>query len=153
MASDKDFMKIALLEAEYAFNEGEIPIGAVLVYDGKIISRAHNKKESTFDPTAHAEMVVIKEAASVLNKWRLSHSTIYVTKEPCIMCAGAMINARINKLVFGCSDPKGGAVISLYRILTDERLNHQVEVVSGVLEDESKMILRRFFDELRVAKK
>lgn len=153
MASDKDFMKIALLEAEYAFNEGEIPIGAVLVYDGKIITRAHNKKESTFDPTAHAEMVVIKEAASVLNKWRLSHSTIYVTKEPCIMCAGAMINARIHKLVFGCSDPKGGAVISLYRILTDERLNHQVEVVSGVLEDESKMILRRFFDELRAAKK
>ncbi len=152
MASDKDFMQIALIEAEYALNEGEIPVGAVLVLDGKIISRAHNKKESFFDPTAHAEMLVIKEAASILNKWRLSHSTLYVTKEPCIMCAGAIINARIHKLVFGCKDTKSGAVKSLYTILTDVRLNHQVQVVSGVLEEESKIILQRFFKEIRATK-
>lgn len=145
-------MKVALMEAECALNEGEIPVGAVLVIDGSIISRSHNKKESLLDPTAHAEMLTLRDAASALSKWRLSHATLYVTKEPCIMCAGAMINARIQRLVFGCTDNKGGAVSSLYRILSDNRLNHQVEVVSGVLEDESRLLLKRFFGELRTAK-
>lgn len=145
-------MKVALMEAECALNEGEVPVGAVLVIDGKIISRAHNKREASFDPTAHAEMLVIREAASIINNWRLSYATLYVTKEPCIMCAGAMINARIQRLVFGCADNKGGAVSSLYRILSDSRLNHQVEVVSGVLEDKSRLLLKRFFGELRAAK-
>ncbi len=152
MASDIDFMKAAIAEAEFALNEGEIPVGAVLVIDGSIIARAHNKKESSFDPTAHAEMLVIREAASIINNWRLSYAALYVTKEPCIMCAGAMINARIQRLVFGCTDNKGGAVSSLYRLLSDNRLNHQIEVVSGVLEEESRLLLRRFFDGIRASK-
>lgn len=145
-------MKAALAEAECALNEGEVPVGAVLVIDGKIISRAHNKREASFDPTAHAEMLVIREAASIINNWRLSSATLYVTKEPCIMCAGAMINARIQRLVFGCTDNKGGAVSSLYRILSDNRLNHQIKVTAGILEDESRLLLKRFFSELRAAK-
>lgn len=152
MATDIDYMKAAIAEAECALNEGEVPVGAVLVIDGSIISRAHNKKETSFDPTAHAEMLTLRDAASSLSNWRLSHATLYVTKEPCIMCAGAMINARIQRLVFGCTDNKGGAVSSLYRILSDDRLNHQVEVVSGVLEEESRLLLKRFFGELRTAK-
>lgn len=152
MATDIDFMKAALAEAECALNEGEVPVGAVLVIDGKIISRAHNKREASFDPTAHAEMLVIREAASIINNWRLSSATLYVTKEPCIMCAGAMINARIQRLVFGCTDNKGGAVSSLYRILSDNRLNHQIKVTAGILEDESRLLLKRFFSELRAAK-
>ena len=149
MASDADFMKIALVEAEYAFKEGEIPVGALVVIEGKIISRAYNRRESTFDPTAHAEMLVIKEAASIIKSWRLSRATLYVTKEPCVMCAGAMINARIERLVFGCTDNKGGAVRSLYRILADVRLNHQVKVVSGILEKESRLLLQSFFRDIR----
>ncbi len=153
MASDIDFMKIALIEAQCALNEGEIPVGAVMVIDGIIISKSHNRKELLCDPTAHAEILALREAASVTNSWRLSGATLYVTKEPCIMCAGAMINARIHRLVYGCSDIKGGAVDSLYRILSDIRLNHQIEVVSGILKDESSLILRKFFCEIRTSKK
>ncbi|RMD52200.1 MAG: nucleoside deaminase [Nitrospirae bacterium] len=142
-------MAIALLEAEKAFKIWEVPIGAVLVREGRMISKAHNMCESLNDPTAHAEMLIIRDGASILNNWRLKDCTIYVTKEPCIMCAGAMINARIYRIVYGCSDKKGGAVHSLYHLLNDERLNHQVLVTKGVMENECSSILREFFTKLR----
>ncbi len=149
MASDIDFMKIALLEAEIALEKREVPVGAVIVINGNIISRSHNKKESSFDPTAHAEILAIKEASFKIRSWRLNQATLYVTKEPCVMCAGAIINSRIRRLVFGCPDVKGGAVCSLYRLLSDIRLNHRTEVVSGILEKESSELLKGFFGDLR----
>ena len=143
------FMKLALEEAGIAFSEGEVPVGAVLVSEGNIISKAHNTRETSKDPTAHAEMLAIRKGVEKSDSWRLSDVTLYVTKEPCIMCAGAMVNARIRRLVYGCKDEKGGAVDSLYNLLSDKRLNHQVEVVRGVLEDECAAILWRFFKERR----
>lgn len=147
--SDLDFMRLALKEAEEAFNEGEVPVGAVLVVHNEIIAIARNSRESTFDPTNHAEVAVLREAARKIKNWRLTDATLYVTKEPCMMCAGAMINARLGRLVYGCDDTKGGAVNSLYKLLSDKRLNHQVEVVSGVLEEECAQLLKRFFESLR----
>lgn len=145
--TDQDiyFMKKALKEAEEAFSEGEVPVGAILVVDGEVVASARNCRESSFDPTGHAEIMVIREGSRRLNRWRLSDATLYVTKEPCPMCAGAMVNARLGRLVYGCGDVKGGAVANLYHLLSDSRLNHQVEVVSGVLEDESAKLLKRFF--------
>jgi len=142
-------MKEAIKEAEKAYKKGEIPVGALIVIKGKIISKSYNIKETTFDPTAHAEILAIREAARILGAWRLTDATLYVTKEPCIMCAGAIVNSRIKRLVYGCNDPKGGAVVSLYNILNDKRLNHQVEITSGILEEECRAILKRFFKELR----
>ncbi len=142
-------MKEALKEAEKAYEKGEIPVGAVVVVNGEIISKAHNIKETTFDPTAHAEMLAIRGATRILGRWRLIDATLYVTKEPCIMCAGAIVNSRIKRLVYGCDDPKGGGVVSLYNILNDKRLNHQVEIKEGILEIECRDILKRFFRELR----
>lgn len=142
-------MRIALEEAIAALKAGEIPVGAVVVINGELISRAHNMKESLTDPTAHAEIIAIKEASSKLKKWRLEDATLYVTKEPCLMCAGALINMRAGRLVFGCRDEKGGAVESLYNVLSDSRLNHQTEVTSGILERECRDILRGFFKNLR----
>ena len=143
-------MRLAFEEAGLAFLEGEAPVGAVLVdMRGRILSRAHNKKESLNDPTAHAEVMVLREGSGSSNTWRLHNATLYVTKEPCIMCAGAMVNARLGRLVYGCSDAKGGAVESLYTILNDPRLNHQVEVLSGVLADECAALLKAFFKKLR----
>ena len=142
-------MKEALKEAEKAYEKGEIPVGALIVVNGEIISKAHNIKETTFDPTAHAEILAIREAARILGAWRLTDATLYVTKEPCIMCSGAIVNSRIKRLVYGCNDPKGGAVVSLYNILNDKRLNHQVEIKEGILEIECRDILKRFFRELR----
>ncbi|MBI5198426.1 MAG: nucleoside deaminase [Nitrospirae bacterium] len=149
LEKDIFFMRIVLEEAMIAFNKGEVPVGAVLVANGEIISRAHNMKESLSDPTAHAEIIAIKEASSKLKNWRLEDATLYVTKEPCIMCAGALLNMRAFRLVFGCKDEKGGAVESLYSVLSDRRLNHQIEVTSGVLEKECRDILREFFKNLR----
>lgn len=143
------FMRLALEEAGLAFSENEVPVGAVLVVNDEIVARAYNKRERFNDPTAHAEIIVLREGARISDSWRLTEATLYVTKEPCVMCAGAMVNARLGRLVYGCSDTKGGAVDSLYRILTDKRLNHQAEVVSGVLEDECASILKRFFLERR----
>lgn len=137
-------MKEALKEAEKAYEKGEIPVGALIVVNGEIISKAHNIKETTFDPTAHAEILAIREAARILGAWRLTDATLYVTKEPCIMCSGAIVNSRIKRLVYGCNDPKGGAVVSLYNILNDKRLNHQVEITNGILEEECRVILKRF---------
>ena len=143
------FMKLALDEANLAFAEGEVPVGSVLVIGDSVISKAHNNKEYSNDPTGHAELLTLKSGAREIVNWRLSDAILYVTKEPCIMCAGAMVNARLGRLVYGCRDEKGGAVDSLYALLSDRRLNHQVEVVSGVLEEECAEILKRFFREKR----
>ncbi len=143
-------MRLALKEAGRAFQTGEVPVGAVFVKDGKVISSSHNLRETTKDPSAHAEILVLRDAAKISGSWRLNESTIYVTKEPCVMCAGALVNSRITRLVYGCRDEKAGGVDSLYKILNDKRLNHQVEVVSGILEDECAGILRKFFKERRL---
>ncbi len=143
------FMKLALEEASLAFSEGEVPVGAVLVREDVVISQAHNTRESSNDPTAHTELIAIRIGAEKGSSWRLSGATLYVTKEPCIMCAGAMVNARLGRVVYGCKDEKGGAVDSLYKLLSDRRLNHQVEVISGVLEEECALMLQRFFKERR----
>jgi tRNA(adenine34) deaminase len=147
--NDIYFMRLALEEAEAAFNADEVPVGAVIVEGDALIARTHNRRESSNDPTGHAELLALRVASQKLQRWRLSDSTLYVTKEPCIMCAGAMVNARLGRLVYGCRDEKGGAVYSLYKLLSDHRLNHQVEVVSGVLGDECAEILKRFFQERR----
>ncbi len=143
------FMALALDEARRAAEVGEVPIGAVVVADGAVVARAHNLRETTHDPTAHAELIAIREAARRLGRWRLSDCTIYVTLEPCPMCAGAMHQARIDRLVFGAFDPKAGAVGTLYDLSNDERLNHRFSVTSGVLADESAALLKRFFERLR----
>ncbi len=146
---DLHFMRIALEEAQKAARKGEVPVGAVIVRDEEVLSRAHNLRETSHDPTAHAEVLAIREAARKLRNWRLLDSVLYVTKEPCPMCAAAIVHARIKRVVYGCRDPKGGAVESLYNILSDRRLNHQVEFSSGVLEEESAEILKGFFRERR----
>lgn len=143
-------MKFAIEEAEKALTTGEIPVGAILTdSNGYIFSKAYNKKESLSDPTAHAEILALREGTGTLRNWRLGGAVLYVTKEPCIMCAGAIVAARISRLVYGCNDPKGGAVKSLYQILTDKRLNHQVEITSGILEEECSAMLKTFFKERR----
>jgi len=142
-------MRLALKEASLAFQRGEVPVGAIISKDGKVISSSHNLRETSKDPSAHAEILVIRDATKISDSWRLTGLTLYVTKEPCIMCAGALVNSRIARLVYGCRDEKAGGVDSLYQILNDKRLNHQVEVVSGVLEDECAGILRNFFKERR----
>jgi tRNA(adenine34) deaminase len=143
------FMRLALEEAGLAFSEGEVPVGAVLAYNNTLIAKAHNTRESSKDPTAHAEILALRQGTIDNDSWRLNNMTLYVTKEPCIMCAGAMINARISRLVYGCKDEKGGGVDSLYQILSDKRLNHKVEVISGVLENECAALLKKFFQERR----
>jgi tRNA(adenine34) deaminase len=138
-------MRLALKEAGLAFHRGEVPVGALVVKNEKVVSSSHNCREISKDPSAHAEILALREATKTSDSWRLSGLTLYVTKEPCIMCAGALVNSRITRLVYGCRDEKAGGVDSLYSILYDRRLNHQVEVVSGVLEDECAEILRNFF--------
>lgn len=142
-------MGLALKEAQAAFDKGEVPVGAVLVTgDGKVIATAHNLREASCDPTAHAEVLAIRAAASsglAGDSWRLIDCTLYVTLEPCVMCAGTMINSRLGRLVFGCRDPKAGAVETLFKLLEDDRLNHRVEVTSGVCEARCSEILKRFF--------
>ena len=149
MINNEYFMRLALNEAEAAFAEGEVPVGAVLVTENRVIVSAHNKKEASADPTAHAELTVIREGAIKRGNWRLTDATLYVTKEPCIMCAGAMVNARLGKLVYGCRDEKYGAVTSRHQIVYDPLLNHRVRVTSGVMENECAGILKRFFVKLR----
>jgi tRNA(adenine34) deaminase len=146
---DVTYMALALEDARAAAAMGEVPIGAVVVCDGAVVSRGHNRRETDADPTAHAEMIAIREAAAKLGRWRLSECTVYVTLEPCPMCAGAMHAARIERLVYGAADPKAGAVGSLYDLSCDERLNHRFEVERGVLEAESAALLRDFFARLR----
>ena len=146
---DIRFMSIALREAQLAYDKGEVPVGAVLVRDGNLLNAAHNLRESLKDPSAHAEILALRAGGADSDSWRSSGATLYVTKEPCIMCAGAIVNSRISRLVYGCRDLKAGGVDSLYKIMSDKRLNHQVEVFPGVLEDECALILRKFFRERR----
>lgn len=149
MANDQEFMLLALREAEGAYAAGDVPVGAVLVKGGEIIASTANNKEATSDPTAHAEIIAIREGTMKIGEWRLNDATLYVTKEPCIMCAGAMINARLGRLVYGCRDERFGAIDSRYQLAYDPSLNHQIKVVSGVLQDECAGILHRFFAKLR----
>ena len=142
-------MRLALAQAREALAADEVPVGAVAVADGKVVGRAHNQREMLRDPTAHAEMLVLTQAAAALGRWRLSGVTLYVTLEPCAMCAGAMVLARIGRLVYGAADPKAGAVASLYRLLADERLNHRVPADGGVLAEECGALLREFFGKRR----
>jgi len=145
-SNDLEFMKSALDEARAAGSRGEIPIGAVVVLDGVIVSRAGNRTIGDCDPTAHAEVIALREAAHKIGNHRLLGSTLYATIEPCAMCAGAMIQARISRLVYGADDPKAGAVRSCFSILEHEKLNHRVDVTSGVLAEESVELLRAFFE-------
>jgi tRNA(adenine34) deaminase len=149
MEADIPFMEEALAEARAGAGAGEVPIGAVLVHDGKILARSNNRTIRDNDPTAHAEIIVLREAAHLLGNYRLSGTTLYVTIEPCSMCAGAIIQARVTRLVYGADDPKGGAVRSCFEILSHPRLNHQVEVTSGILAADSAVILQSFFAERR----
>lgn len=149
-AYDQEMMVLALEEARAAFEKGEVPIGAVIALKGEAIARAHNLKEQLFDATAHAEMLVIKAAVEKLGHWRhLREATLYVTLEPCPMCAGAIVQSRLKRLVYGAADPKAGAVGSLMNLVQDDRLNHRVEVVSGVMEAECAALLSDFFRQLR----
>jgi tRNA(adenine34) deaminase len=143
------FMKLAYREAEAAMAESEAPVGAVIVHDGRVVAAAHNQREQLRDPTAHAEMIAITQAAEALGSWRLEGCTLYVTLEPCPMCAGAILQARIPLLVYGATDPKAGAVHTLYQLLSDTRLNHRAQVVAGVLMGPCGDILTRFFQEQR----
>ena len=146
---DEQYMAEALRQAMLALEDDEVPVGAVIVQDGRVIGRAHNQRERLGDPTAHAEMIAITQAAEHVGNWRLENCTMYVTLEPCTMCAGAIVLARLPRLVFGARDPKAGAVQTLYQICTDDRLNHKLEVVSGVLTEQCAGILSGFFETQR----
>ena len=146
-------MRLALEEAEAALREAEVPVGAVIVDEGRVIGRAHNQRQQLHDPTAHAEMIAITQAAEARGSWCLDGCTLYVTLEPCPMCAGAILQARIPTVVYGAADPKAGAVRTLYQLLDDPRLNHRCLIVSGVLADLCGEILTRFFQQQRRAGK
>lgn len=150
MLTDIDFMHIALQEAFIAFKQDEVPIGAVLVQNGQILAQAHNAPIAQNDPSAHAEMLALRKACEKTGNYRLTGAALYVTLEPCVMCAGAILQARLARVIFGARDPKAGAVFSLYHILNDNRFNHQVDVTEGVLQEECGKILSRFFKEKRI---
>ncbi len=143
------YMKLALQQAQAAAEAGEVPVGAVIIHQDRVIAAAHNQREQLRDPTAHAEMIAITQAAEALGDWRLEECALYVTLEPCPMCAGAIVQARLPLVVYGATDPKAGAVSSLYRLLDDDRLNHRCQSVSGVLQQPCAEILTRFFQEQR----
>ena len=143
--TDEEWMDEALTEAARAETAGEVPVGAVVVLHEAIIGRGHNRPIALSDPTAHAEILALREAARTLGNYRLPGTTLYVTVEPCLMCVGALLPARVQRLVFGCHDPKAGAAGSLYDVSNDPRLNHQLEVTTGVRADESRELLQRFF--------
>ena len=147
------YMRVAIKEARQAQLLGEVPIGAVVVHDGQIIGRGHNMREKFQDVTYHAEMLAIMEACTTLGSWRLEDCDLYVTLEPCIMCSGAIVNARIKNVYYGAKDPKAGAVDSLYHLLNDQRLNHQVHVESGILGAECGQMLKDFFRAIRKKRK
>jgi tRNA(adenine34) deaminase len=147
--NDEHYMGIALQLAKEAFHRGEVPIGAVLVRDGEILAQNHNRREELKDATAHAEILVLREAGLLLGGWRLLGTTLYVTLEPCPMCAGALVQARVSRLVYGARDPKGGAAASLYNIPSDPRLNHRLEVEEGILGEKCASLLQDFFKERR----
>lgn len=143
--ADERFMQLALEEASAALDHDDVPIGAVVVVGGEVVARARNERELRKDPTAHAEILALRAASSALETWRLAGATLYVTLEPCSMCAGAMVLARIDRLVYGPQDPRAGAAYSLYNVVQDPRLNHQLEITIGVLADEGAALLQEFF--------
>jgi tRNA(adenine34) deaminase len=153
MDADAEFMEQALLLARKAADMGEVPVGAVAVHEGRIIGQGHNRRELDKSPLAHAELLAIAQAASALDAWRLTGVTLYVTLEPCAMCAGAMVQGRLTRLVFGAKDPKAGAVGSLYNLVEEPRHNHRVSVTSGVLEEACGAVLKEFFRALRKSDK
>ncbi len=146
---DEHFMRLALVEAEKAASVGETPVGAVLTIGDQVIAAAHNMRETWQDPAAHAELLVIREASARLGRWRLQDATVYVTLEPCLMCAGALVLARVNRLVYGCRDPKAGVLGSVYDVVRDGRLNHAYRITPGMLEAECREVLTGFFARLR----
>ena len=148
-AADAEWMREALAEARRALAEGEVPVGAVVVRDDEVIGRGHNAPVDSQDPTAHAEVLALREAAQKVGNYRLPGTTLYATVEPCPMCCGAALHARVSRVVFGAVDPKAGAAVSLYRLLDDQRLNHQAEVLGGVLAEECGALLRTFFESRR----
>lgn len=149
--SDIEYMQLALEEAEKAAMRGEVPVGAVLVgADGNIVGQDGNRSIEYNDPSGHAEIVVLRQAGQHVTNYRLAGSTLFVTIEPCVMCAGAIIHARVNRLVFGAEDPKAGAIISCYNIGSDRKLNHTIKVTSGILKDECRELLRSFFRKRRM---
>jgi tRNA(adenine34) deaminase len=151
LLNDEALMREALVEAELAGKAGDVPVGAVVAAGGAIIGRGRNRRQATGDPTAHAEIEALREAARAVGNWRVA-GTLVVTQEPCPMCAGALVNARVERLVYGCGNPKAGAVATLYQIPTDVRLNHRMVVTSGVLADECARLLRAFFEALRAGR-
>lgn len=142
---EQRFMRVAIEAARIASDNGDVPIGAVIVYQDRIIGKAYNQREQLNDPTAHAEIIALTQAAATLESWRLNGCTMYVTLEPCPMCAGALVLGRLDRLVYGCDDPKTGACKSLYNIVQDGRLNHKVQVTSGVMEEQCRQQLQEFF--------
>jgi tRNA(adenine34) deaminase len=148
-AEDEAWMREAIGEARTAEALSEVPIGAVIVFDGQIIGRGHNLRETSFDPTAHAEMIAIREASKQLGAWRLSGCTLYVTLEPCPMCAGAIVQSRIDRVVYGTTDPKAGCAGTLMNLLQEERFNHRTDIVGGVLQEQCAGLLTDFFRKLR----
>ncbi|MFQ5771667.1 MAG: tRNA adenosine(34) deaminase TadA, partial [bacterium] len=150
---DEKFMRAAIEAARIAEDNGDVPIGAVIVHQNKIIGKAYNQREQLNDPTAHAEIIALTQAAAALENWHLNGCTMYVTLEPCPMCAGALVLSRMDRLVYGCDDPKTGACKSLYNIVQDERLNHRLEVASGVLAEQCGQQLQEFFAKRRIENK
>jgi tRNA(adenine34) deaminase len=153
LASDTFFMGQAMRQAQKAYLAEEVPVGAVIVRHGSIVARAHNQVETLRDATAHAEMLALTQAEEAMGDWRLMDCDLYVTKEPCPMCAGAIVHCRIRRVIFGCGDPKGGAAGGFINLLQQPTLNHSSEVTPGVLEEESKLLLKTFFLEARTKKK
>jgi len=146
---DADFMQLALAEAEIALEQNEVPVGAVVVKDGKVIAKAHNRREQDKDPLAHAEVLALKQAAKKLKNWRLTGCTIYVTLEPCPMCAGAMQQARVSRLVYGAADPKAGAAGSVFNLVSEPKLAHRLQVTSGMAKESCQQLLDIFFKKVR----
>ncbi len=146
---DTEWMRVALDEARSALLHGDVPVGAVVVKDGRMVAARHNERELTNDPTAHAEVLALRDAAEVLGSWRLDRCSLFVTLEPCLMCGGALVNSRIERVVYGAADVQAGACLSLYNVADDPRLNHQFELVRGVLADECSQILLDFFRSVR----
>ena len=150
---DERWMKVALEEAQLAADKGEVPVGAVVIHEGALIAKSHNLRELNKDPLAHAELLAIADAARLLGRWRLIECTLYVTLEPCPMCAGAIVNSRLDRIVYGASDPRAGACGTIFNIVEDERLNHRPEVVRGILQEPCSQILSKFFKDLRAKRK
>ena len=147
--SDDDAMGLALIEAAAAVTHGDVPVGAVALVDGEVVASRHNERELSGDPTAHAELLVLRDAAAIVGSWRLSEVTLVVTLEPCPMCAGALVASRLGRIVFGAADPKAGACGSLYNLCADPRLNHEVPVTAGVRSNEAAALLTEFFEDRR----